>query len=166
MWSSPRSPAGSAPAAFEVAEDHARLAVGGAEIRQQLLHHPFAAAVGVDRQLWSALVDRDRLGRLPSGLEQGERIAQVVAVVLRRVADACAHIGVGREMQHRDHRISSCGGSSPHHQGHAHNCLHVWPVALHNVVEHHYELACLLEGPNCVAADLASAAGDENGHDC
>ena len=185
----------------EVAEDHAGLAVGGAEIGQQLLHHPLAAAVGVDRLLGGALADGDVLGNrdavggaggaehqrnrraapqalLAQGLEQHQGVAQIVAVVLGRLAHALAHVGVGGEVQHGLHRSGGQLGVGTgeqgieqgavaqlaHHQRHRQHVFGDGAVAIHQVVEHQNGLAGLLQGPHRVAADVAGAAGDQNRH--
>ena len=47
---------------IEIAENYTRQAVGGSEVAEQLLHHPLAAAVWVDRLLRAAFADGDVLG--------------------------------------------------------------------------------------------------------
>ena len=47
---------------IEISEDHTGQAVGGSEVAEQLLHHPLAAAVWIDRLLRAALTDGDVLG--------------------------------------------------------------------------------------------------------
>ena len=57
---------------IEIAEDHARQAIGATEIVQQLLHHPLAAPIGIDRLLRMLLGDRHLLRHAVGGAGGGE----------------------------------------------------------------------------------------------
>ena len=108
---------------------------------------------------------------LHAAFEQVARGASVVAVVLERVGDGFRHDDVRGEVQHafdlaraQQHRDHVAVGRVADHEV---AVQHGRAEAGREVVEHDDVLAALTELANHVAADVAGAAGDEDGaHAC
>ena len=168
---------------IEVAQRDPRHAMGAFEMRQRPFDGQLAFAVTVDRLLRLGLGDRgldrlavdrsrrrkdevpDRDGRHRS--ENAQRAGDVVAIVLRRVANRLADVEKRGEMHHREHALApqhldqrrgvenvSLGEVAEPHRA---------PVSGDEVVVDDDAKAGPVKRLRRVAADVAGAARDEDG---
>ncbi len=106
--------------------------------------------------------------RFLAALQQVARGAGVVAVVLERIGDRFRHDGVGGEVHHcLDAMLAQHAADQLAIARVAHHQLtvqHRGAKAGGQIVQHHHFFLALAELPNHVTADVAGAAGDEDGH--
>jgi len=101
------------------------------------------------------------------GGEHAHRSGDVVAVVFEGVGDALSHQGEGGEVDDpvngelREQPVQE--GPVPHIPHPELGPLHRLPVAGAEVVRHHHVIAPLHQQGHHVAADIAGAAGHQNG---
>ncbi len=167
----------------EVAQVHVPQAVGPAEVRQDLLDHPLAAAVGVDRRLGVFLPDRGLAGfpvrgatrredqvlalHLDHGLEERQGAGHVVAVVRGGLPHRLAHVGVRGEVQ--DGADAVLQQDLPHALPVRQVRLDEGapprgpPVPAGEVVEHDRVVPLRSQELGGVASDVTGAAGNEDG---
>ena len=180
--SSPMSPDGVGAAGVEIAQRERAKPVGAAIVGEHALDHPFRGAVGIDRRAGVAFgqglavgVAVDRAGRgkhqaiaarLAHRFQQRQRAGEVVDVVFLRIGDGLADQARCREVHHRDDVVLREGarqrglvGEVAGHQRAGDELA----VAGGEIVENHGVIAGRRQRPAAMRADVARAAGHQNG---
>ncbi len=169
----------------EVAEGGEAQAVGVGEGFEDVFHVELGLPVGVDRGLGHAFDERHLLGhavgRAGGGedellhaaalhaAQQVERGGDVVEVILHRVGDALAHVGVGGEVHDQLDLllfddladlglVAEIDGVERDLVGHG------GAVAEHEVIEHHRVVTGGEQLANTVGADVTGASDDKDVH--